>query len=77
MGTIALENRPDSPTSSSQGLPCMASSIVVPSALFPVPPCDRGVYHKVAAPYFFHIMYDVQLNKVGQSCICWACSPEQ
>ena len=29
----------------------------------PVPPCSRGVYHKVAAPYFFIIMYIVQLYK--------------
>ena len=29
----------------------------------PVPPCGREVYHKVAAPYFFIIMYIVQLYK--------------
>ena len=29
----------------------------------PVPPCGRGVYHKVAAPYFFIIMYIGQLYK--------------
>ena len=29
----------------------------------PEPPCGMGVYHKVAAPYFFIIMYMVQLHK--------------
>ena len=29
----------------------------------PVPPCGRVVYHKVAASYFFIIMYIVQLHK--------------
>ena len=29
----------------------------------PVPPCGRGIYHKVAAPYFFIIMHIVQLYK--------------
>ena len=29
----------------------------------PVPHCGRGVYHKVAAPYFFIIIYIVQLYK--------------
>ena len=29
----------------------------------PVPPCGRGVQHKVTAPYFFIIMHIVQLYK--------------
>ena len=44
-------------------------------------PCGRGVYHKVAAPYFFIIMYIVQLYKDDWAILhvlgCQACSPEQ
>ena len=36
----------------------------------PVPPCGRGVYHKVAAPYLFIIMYIVQLYKEGWTILC-------
>ena len=46
-----------------------------------VPPCGRGVYHKVATPYFFIIIYVVQLYKEDWTILhmlgCWACSPEQ
>ena len=42
----------------------------------PVPPCGRAVYHKVAAPYFFSIMYIVQLYKEDWGILhmlgCWA-----
>ena len=42
----------------------------------PVPPCGRGVYHKVAAPSFFIIMYIVQLCEEEWAILymlgCWA-----
>ena len=35
-----------------------------------VPPCGRGVYHKVAAPYFFIMMWIVQLYKEDWTILC-------
>ena len=44
-------------------------------------PCGRGVYHKVATPYFFIIMYIVEQYKEDRIMLymlgSWTCSPEQ
>ena len=46
-----------------------------------MPPCGGGVYHKVAAPYFFIIMYIVQQYTEDWAILhmldCWAWSPEE
>ena len=45
-----------------------------------VPPCGRGSYHKIPAPYFVYftlILYTWFrcINKIRQSCECWAVGP--
>ena len=78
---MALESRPDSPTTSSQCLPCMAS-LIKEEVEFPACVTLWQVnLHKVAAPYFLLLLYMVQLYKEDWKILhmlgCWACSPEQ
>ena len=42
-----------------------------------MPPCGKGNLHKVAAPYFFSVIYIVQLYKedLGNLAVCWAVGP--